>query len=474
MADDTITAIATAHGGGGIGIVKISGKHAIPIAEAIFRPSPRRKNEKYHSQGAPGQGTAEDSHRLCLGHIYDRDKDRVIDEVLMAVMHAPHTYTREDVVEINAHGGPLVLQTILKLVIAGGARLAEPGEFTRRAFLNGRIDLTQAEAVVDLINARTDLSMQAAAAQISGQLQDDVNAVRLATVDLLTRLEAAIDFPEEMDDDSAFGSLAAEVQERIVDPVSRLIGRYDDAHVLRDGLRVAIVGKPNVGKSSLLNRLLENDRAIVTDEAGTTRDVVSETIHLKGIPVTFSDTAGLHHSSHPVEIIGIQKTMEQIEGSDLVLFMVEANDPMGDEDLEIYQRVRHRPHLVVVNKIDLVRGRLLDGLLPPVVTQHDHAAVSAKIGDGMDGLKETILALTGGESALRTRPSIIPNLRHKQLLDKVMAAAGELCRDSNDGAGPELLAVNAGEILQLLEELLGIEVRTDVLEHIFKRFCIGK
>ena len=474
MADDTIAAIATSAGRGGIGIVKISGALAIQIASAVFKPAGLYQANEVPQVADCDLLDAMASHRLYLGHIFDREQNRIIDEVLVSIMRAPASYTREDVVEINTHGGPLAMQSILKLVIDQGARLAEPGEFTRRAFLNGRIDLTQAEAVVDLINARTEKSLSAAAAQLDGHLQDRVNAVRNAVIDLLTHLEACIDFPDDVDELPEAASLVGRVKESIVTPILQLIRYYEEAHILRDGLHVAVVGKPNVGKSSLLNQMVQSDRAIVTDIPGTTRDVVTESLNLHGIPVTISDTAGVQNSSDPVEIIGIQKTMEQIERCDLVLFLVEAHKPMTDEDLSIYDRIRHRPHLMVFNKIDLARGKSFEALSPKMIEEGPQLAISALKGDGLDGLKDMILELAGGEAPLDLNPVVIPNLRHKELLDGALVAAEALCGDLGKETHPELLAVHASEILQLIEEILGVSVRADILDQIFDQFCIGK
>ena len=474
MADDTIAAIATSAGRGGIGIVKISGALAIKIASAIFMPA-----DLSRPGGTSGAVTGDElseraSHRLYLGHIVDRAQNRIIDEVLVSIMMAPASYTREDVVEINTHGGPLAMQSILKLVIDLGARLAQPGEFTRRAFLNGRIDLTQAEAVADLINARTERSLSAAAAQLDGHLQDQVNSIRSAVIDLLTHLEASIDFPEDVGELPDAAHMVTRVREKIVAPVLQLIRYYDEAHILRDGLHIAVVGKPNVGKSSLLNQMVQSDRAIVTDIPGTTRDVVTESLNLHGIPVSISDTAGVQNSKDPVEIIGIQKTMEQVERCDLVLFMVEAHKSMTEEDLSIYQRICHRPHVMVFNKIDLVEEKTIKPSVPARMASNPQLAISALNGDGLDDLKDKILELTGGDAPLDLNPVVIPNLRHKELFDGALVGAEALCQDLENDASPELLAIHASEILQLIEEILGTSVRADILDRIFDQFCIGK
>jgi len=474
MADDTITAIATSAGRGGIGIVKISGERAIPIASAIFQPADHRRAAEVRRETEQNDLSWMVSHRLYLGHIVDRQNDRIVDEVLLSLMRAPASYTREDVVEINTHGGPLAMQSILKLVIAQGARLAEPGEFTRRAFLNGRIDLTRAEAVADLINARSERALCAAAAQLDGQLQRKIKAVRQAVIDLLTQLEAGIDFPEAADELPDPATLVQAVRTRIIEPVRQLIRYYDEAHILRDGLQVAVVGKPNVGKSSLLNQMVQQNRAIVTDIPGTTRDVVTESLNLGGIPVTISDTAGVQSSRNPVEMIGIQKTMEQIERCDLVLFLVEAHLPLGEADVSLFGRIKHRPHLVIYNKMDLTNGKPSGGSVPEDMIQSPHLEISALSGEGIDDLKARILELTAGEASVDLNPVVIPNLRHKKLLDAAVLAAEALYNDLQNNAAPELLAVHAGEILRLSEEILGIAVKADILEQVFERFCIGK
>jgi tRNA modification GTPase len=292
---DTIAAIATPGGRGGIGIIKISGLQSFPIARSIFRPADSDLRLGSPAEADPKFEQLEfESHRIYYGHIVDPDNGRPLDEVLVSTMKAPRTYTREDVVEINAHGGAVVLHAILKLVLKKGARFAEPGEFTKRAFLNGRIDLTQAEAVIDIINARTQKNLELATGQVTGRLRRMLVSVRGELTDLLTRLEAAIDFPEDVEELIDPGETARTVEKEVVTPLKRLIRNYIDGHIFRDGLSVAIVGRPNVGKSSLLNQLAKKDRAIVTAIPGTTRDIIEETLNIKGIPVIVSDTAGVH------------------------------------------------------------------------------------------------------------------------------------------------------------------------------------
>jgi tRNA modification GTPase len=290
---------------------------------------------------------------LNYGHIIDPDTGHFVDEVLLTVMTAPRSYTKEDVVEINAHGGRVALNTILELVLKHGARIAEPGEFTQRAFLNGRIDLTQAEAVIDIINARTDKSLQVATAHIDGKLRQAVEQIREFLIAFLARTEAAIDFPDDVQEIAEPLKAAGEIEARVIKPLHDLIKNHVGGKALRDGLKIAVVGRPNVGKSSLLNCLVQKERAIVTSVPGTTRDMIEETLNIQGYPIILTDTAGLHDTDDPIEMLGIKKTIENLNGADLVLFMVEANRPLDAEDEMIFERVHAKPFIIVINKIDL-------------------------------------------------------------------------------------------------------------------------
>ncbi len=327
MDNSTIAAIATPGGRGGIGIIKISGPKAVLIAKVIFSPADQQSTSESGKRSSLKTATRAgyQSHRLNYGHIIDPGTGRIVDEVLLSVMKAPRSYTREDVVEINAHGGQAALNAILELVCKHGARIAEPGEFTQRAFLNGRIDLTQAEAVIDIINARTNKFLQVATAQVEGKLRRSIEQIREFLIELLTRAEAAIDFPDDVKDIAEPERTAAEIEARVIKPLRTLIQYHVDGRVLRDGLKVAVIGRPNVGKSSLLNCLVQKERAIVTDVPGTTRDMIEEALNIDGYSVILTDTAGLHDTDDPIETLGIEKTIENVNGADLVLFMVEAN-----------------------------------------------------------------------------------------------------------------------------------------------------
>ena len=467
MDNSTIAAIATPGGRGGIGIIKMSGPEAVSIVKSIFRPC----NADKTVTDAANNGFQ--SHKLNYGRIVDPQTLGVVDEVLVSVMRAPRTYTKEDVVEINAHGGSVALQTILKLALQQGARLAVPGEFTKRAFLNGRIDLTQAEAVIDIVNARAENSLKIATAQIEGRLRKRIESIREHLIQLLTHAEAAIDFPDEVDDIFNGGKIIAEVQNNVIHPLKDLVRNYLDAHVFRDGLSVAVVGKPNVGKSSLLNRLLQKDRAIVTDIPGTTRDVIEDTININGLPVILSDTAGMHKTDDPVETIGIEKTITHVNGSDLVLLLVEADHPVTREDVHIFNHVKAKPLIIAVNKIDLVRDEnSID--LPDTWREYDTAFISALYGQGIDSLKELIVKSFSGDNPIDLDDMIVPNLRHKIALERGLSAALDVVAELRNDATTDLIAINLREAMDSLEDILGMNAKIDILDQIFSQFCIGK
>jgi tRNA modification GTPase len=475
MDNSTIAAIATPGGRGGIGIIKISGPEAALIAKTIFRPyeSGFVFDATLNIESMDSGNGRVQSHKLNYGRIVDPETERVLDEVLVSVMKAPRTYTREDVVEINAHGGSMALQAVLGLVLKQGARLAAPGEFTRRAFLNGRIDLTQAEAVIDIVNARTEKSLQIATAQIDGQLRTQIESIRQHLIDMLTRAEAAIDFPEDVEDTFDGRKTADAVSDRVIDSLRNLIQNYLDAHIIRDGLNVAVVGKPNVGKSSLMNRLLRKDRAIVTAIPGTTRDVIEDTINIGGIPVILSDTAGLHETDDPVETIGIEKTIEHVNGSDLVLFLVEADGPIRAEDRRIFDKIKIKPLIIAVNKVDLIENEA-EMLLPDSWSAYDRVFISALYGDGIDLLKDLIVKSAAGDTPIDQNEMIVPNLRHKTTLERSLKAAQDIVAELRNGTSTDLIAINIQESIDALDEVLGTNVKTDILDQIFSQFCIGK
>ncbi|TFG40311.1 MAG: tRNA uridine-5-carboxymethylaminomethyl(34) synthesis GTPase MnmE [Syntrophobacterales bacterium] len=463
----TIAAIATPAGSGGISIIRVSGPNAVPIAAALFQPCAGRPVSR-------PAGLSLESHRLYYGHIVDSANGRTLDEVLLSVMKAPRSYTREDVLEINAHGGPVAVRLILEAVLRQGARLAEPGEFTRRAFLNGRIDLTQAEAVADMISARSDRSLSSAAALLEGGLRQEVQKIRTFCLDLLVRLEAGIDFPEEVGELIDARATAAELHERAVLPLKRLIRNHVQGRVIFEGLKVSIVGRPNVGKSSLMNRLLGRERVIVTPYPGTTRDVIEDTLIVQGIPVMLRDTAGLHSSRDPIETLGMARTLENSGSADLVLFVLEAHRPLNEEDLQVYEWIRARPMLIVLNKIDLLNGSAGKAEIPDDWPRERCVPISALSGQGVEELPERIIKAATGESGKEISGIVIPNLRQKELLERSLASAVAAATDLVNGSAPELIAIHLTRAMAGLGEILGTTVKVEILDAIFSRFCIGK
>jgi len=469
MESDTIAAIATPAGSGGIGIIKISGNAANDIAERIFK---QRENLKPAAPEADPP-LRNESHRLSYGHIYDPKTGKILDEVLLARMRANQSYTRETIVEINAHGGPAVVRAILALVLRYGARLAEPGEFTKRAYLNGRIDLTQAEAIVDIITARSQKALEIAALQLKGGLRERIEAIRDELLETLVTVEAGIDFPEEVPSAETADGLRERLKGTIAGEMDVLIRQYEDGHIYRDGIRLVVLGKPNVGKSSLVNRLLERDRVIVTAVPGTTRDIIEENLVLHGMPVVISDTAGLRQTTDPVEMAGIRKTEAAIEQADVLLFVLDAASPATEEDRWIYGRIRDKQTVVVYNKTDLI------GESPGSVQQEDWAgrpssAVSALGNTGIGELRSVLARVCEGKTPNGDDDRLVPNLRQARLLADGRNAVEAAVSAIDEGLPAELIAIDLKDGLRALDDILGNAVGADLLSGIFDRFCIGK
>ncbi|WP_031458458.1 tRNA uridine-5-carboxymethylaminomethyl(34) synthesis GTPase MnmE [Chloroflexus sp. MS-G] len=450
---DTIAAIATPPGEGGIGIIRLSGPDAQPIALRIFRPV------------RPGRLR---SHRVRYGHVIGPD-GQVIDEALLTFMAAPHSFTREDVVEISCHGGALPVQLTLEAALAAGARLANPGEFTLRAFLNGRIDLSQAEATLDVIRAQTRAGLTIAQAQLDGWLAREVRAARQAILEPLAYITALIDFPEEgIEPQTVAGPIA-----QALATVERLLAGAEQGMVLRNGARVVIVGRPNVGKSSLLNALLRVERAIVTPIPGTTRDTLEELANLAGVPVVLIDTAGMRTSTDPVEQIGVERAVAALTRADLALLVFDASQPLTPEDEAMLATTADRPTIIVWNKCD-------DPALPPPPTPHHPqckavVACSARYGHGIEHLAQTIArTLLGGTLPAMASTHLVSNPRHRAALRR----AEEFLRAAQEtlamGAATDLLAADLTGAANALGEITGETVGEDLLDMIFSRFCIGK
>lgn len=457
----TIAAVASGRGAGGIGIVKLSGPRALDVVQGIFRSSsPLRPFDNPKS------------HRLYHGHIVDPENQGVLDEVLVVWMRGPRSYTREDVVEIQAHAGRVVLNEILRLTLRNGAFLAEPGEFTKRAFLNGRIDLTQAEALVDLINAKTRRALEAAGRQLQGGIGREVENIRDSLKSWLVRLEAGIDFPEEAVDAAGDAAQMAALAANSAKALKRLVHQYDQRAFLRDGVRIMIAGRPNVGKSSLMNCLLQKNRAIVTDTPGTTRDIIEESFSICGVPFVLSDSAGLHSPVDEAERIGVQKAREGIQKSDLVLWVVDSSIGRIENDRRVLEKIKERPILVVYNKIDLISGRpawqIPEGCRPSGVVY-----TSALHQRGIDRLREKILEVCHADCDFY-EDEMVPTLRQKDALQRALAAVESAVNVSRRALGDELTAIELQESICALGEILGENTKVDILDQIFKQFCIGK
>lgn len=455
---DTIAAIATPPGTGGIGIIRISGSKALPILRRLFHPHGNHRRFQ--------------SHKLYYGTVQTLS-GRVLDEVLAVYMRSPATYTREDVVEIHSHGSWLVLRSLLSEVFTAGARPAEPGEFTKRAFLAGRIDLTKAEAVIDLLQAKTDSGVRLAVQQLQGELLSQFEAIRDGLIGILAVVEVAIDFPDDDVEILDGRQLTAQLKQEVIAPIERLLKLADQGRVIREGVSVVIAGRPNVGKSSLLNGLLQEERALVTSVPGTTRDTIEEMISIHGVPVHLVDTAGIRAHDDLVEELGIERARRKLAEADLVLFLVDASAGLTDQDLALYETIRDRKHLVVLNKMDLVDDYQLSQLCEKF-SPHVPVCISARRRDGLDAMLESIYREVTGDESLQEHPACAPNVRHKAILTTVYSACKRLHDALQVQAPADLLAIELQTALESLSDIVGLTTPEDVLDRIFSEFCIGK
>jgi tRNA modification GTPase len=455
---DTIAAIATALGEGSISVIRVSGPDAIAVVDNIYR-------------GKHKLSTV-DSHTMNYGYIYDPQTDERVDEVFCAVFHAPRTYTGEHVVEIQGHGGIVAVQRVLRLVLAHGARLAEPGEFTKRAFLNGRIDLSQAEAVIDVIRSKTDAAMKVAFRQVEGQLSAKIRALRQTMVEMLAHIEVTIDYPEH-DVEDATTALVIERGEGIVQAIDSLLAGATTGKILREGLKTVIIGKPNVGKSSLLNALSRTNRAIVTDIPGTTRDILEEQINLRGIPLNIIDTAGIRETEDVVEKIGVERSREALEQAELVLFVVDASRPLQETDRELLAAVQAYPTIIILNKLDLPRQVDLEELRS-LAGDKRIVETSVATGAGLEMLEAAVeeLFLSGGIEG--NESTYVSNARHVALLEKAKREMEEALDSARMGLTLDLVAVDVRNCWMTLGEVIGEAVADDLLDQIFSQFCLGK
>ena len=457
---DTIAAIATPPGVGGLGLIRVSGPASEAIARRVFRPL------------CPPASFL--SHHLYHGEIVALETGAILDDVLVAFMRGPRTYTGEDTLEISCHGGPLILRTVLAEVFRAGARPAERGEFTKRAFLNGRLDLSQAEAVLEMITAKTPEGLSAAVDRLKGRLSGRIEMIRQAVIDLLAGIEAAIDFGENDGIVETPGADLSELQ-TLIDDLHALAATYLRGRITREGIGVVIAGRPNVGKSSLLNRLLGEKRAIVTPVPGTTRDFIEEAVNVGGIPVRLTDTAGIRLPENAIEKEGIDLVWERLHNADAVLVLVDGSTALTPEDHEFLAKMHAKPMLPVINKSDLPQrldGEVLRGLLPK--TTPPAVRISAKYGDGIDRLTAAIREMVLATPAEETTGIMIADLRHKIALERAAECLVRAREGLREGISPELTALEVREALDSLGEITGRTTSEEVLDRIFANFCVGK
>ena len=457
--EDTIAAIATPLGQAGIGIVRISGARSHEIAKALFRP--KRPIKEF------------ESHRLYLGYCIDPSSTCILDEVLVSFMEAPHSFTREDVVEINSHSGYLLLSKILQVILNKGARLAKPGEFSFRAFMNGRIDLTQAEAIVDLINAKSEKGLQMASHQIRGDLRSRIERLRQQVVEIVAQLEVAIDFPEEEEGIISRDEIAKRMEKELIEPIGEIISDHSQRKLWMDGIHTVIVGQVNVGKSSLLNRLLNEQRAIVTPIPGTTRDIIESTINIEGLPLRLMDTAGMRKVKGEVERIGIHLTEKKLANADLSLVVIDQSRPLSKDDLAIIAKCQKEKALIIINKIDLP-SRLNEEELMATIDGFSMVRISALTGEGIDNLRKAIRDRVMEGHVDTTSSQIAPNLRHTTALKEASQYFKNAVSHLRGDSPLEIIAMDLHSGLEALGEIIGETTNEEILQKIFSEFCLGK
>ncbi len=459
MEFDTIVAIATAPGEGAIGIIRMSGDESQSIINNIFRNKKGTKVSTFENR------------KLTYGHIVD-ENESVIDEVLVTLMRAPKTYTREDIVEIHCHGGVVPLQNIVKRVLRSGARMAEVGEFTKRAFLNGRLDLAQAESVMDLISAKTSKGFDVAFGQLEGGLSTKVSALRDNLISTMAQLEVCIDYPEEDIEEITYAEVIEKLS-TVENGVERLLASSETGRIIRDGLSTVIVGKPNVGKSSLLNALLKEARAIVTDVPGTTRDVIEEFINIKGVPLKLIDTAGIRETEDVVEKIGVEKSKSFFNQADLVVFVVNASEPLTSEDEDIIEKISEKKAIVVINKIDLPPAFDVDALEARLADKI-FVRTSMMNESGIEDVENQIAHMVFGGEVTRKENAYVSNIRHIRALEKSLESIRSAIGAAQNGMPYDFIEVDTKDTYESLGEITGETIEEDMMTKIFSNFCLGK
>ncbi|HGO4085403.1 TPA: tRNA uridine-5-carboxymethylaminomethyl(34) synthesis GTPase MnmE [Staphylococcus aureus] len=456
---DTITSISTPMGEGAIGIVRLSGPQAVEIADKLYKG-------KHLLNDVP-------SHTINYGHIIDPESKEVVEEVMVSVLRAPKTFTREDIIEINCHGGILTINRVLELTMTYGARLAEPGEFTKRAFLNGRIDLSQAEAVMDFVRSKTDRASKVAMNQIEGRLSDLIKKQRQSILEILAQVEVNIDYPEYDDVEDATTEFLLEQSKEIKQEINRLLDTGAQGEIMREGLSTVIVGKPNVGKSSMLNNLIQDNKAIVTEVAGTTRDVLEEYVNVRGVPLRLVDTAGIRETEDIVEKIGVERSRKALSQADLILFVLNNNEALTQEDYTLYEVVKNEDVIVIVNKMDLEQNIDINEV-KDMIGDTPLIQTSMLKQEGIDELEIQIRDLFFGGEVQNQDMTYVSNSRHISLLKQARQTIQDAIDAAESGVPMDMVQIDLTRTWEILGEIIGETASDELIDQLFSQFCLGK
>lgn len=456
---DTITSISTPMGEGAIGIVRLSGPQAVEIADKLYKG-------KHLLNDVP-------SHTINYGHIIDPESKEVVEEVMVSVLRAPKTFTREDIIEINCHGGILTINRVLELTMTYGARMAEPGEFTKRAFLNGRIDLSQAEAVMDFIRSKTDRASKVAMNQIEGRLSDLIKKQRQSILEILAQVEVNIDYPEYDDVEDATTEFLLEQSKEIKQEINRLLDTGAQGKIMREGLSTVIVGKPNVGKSSMLNNLIQDNKAIVTEVAGTTRDVLEEYVNVRGVPLRLVDTAGIRETEDIVEKIGVERSRKALSQADLILFVLNNNEALTQEDYTLYEVVKNEDVIVIVNKMDLEQNIGINEV-KDMIGDTPLIQTSMLKQEGIDELEIQIRDLFFGGEVQNQDMTYVSNSRHISLLKQARQTIQDAIDAAESGVPMDMVQIDLTRTWEILGEIIGETASDELIDQLFSQFCLGK
>ncbi|HDT7012324.1 TPA: tRNA uridine-5-carboxymethylaminomethyl(34) synthesis GTPase MnmE [Staphylococcus aureus] len=456
---DTITSISTPMGEGAIGIVRLSGPQAVEIADKLYKG-------KHLLNDVP-------SHTINYGHIIDPESKEVVEEVMVSVLRAPKTFTREDIIEINCHGGILTINRVLELTMTYGARMAEPGEFTKRAFLNGRIDLSQAEAVMDFIRSKTDRASKVAMNQIEGRLSDLIKKQRQSILEILAQVEVNIDYPEYDDVEDATTEFLLEQSKEIKQEINRLLDTGAQGKIMREGLSTVIVGKPNVGKSSMLNNLIQDNKAIVTEVAGTTRDVLEEYVNVRGVPLRLVDTAGIRETEDIVEKIGVERSRKALSQADLILFVLNNNEALTQEDYTLYEVVKNEDVIVIVNKMDLEQNIDINEV-KDMIGDTPLIQTSMLKQEGIDELEIQIRDWFFGGEVQNQDMTYVSNSRHISLLKQARQTIQDAIDAAESGVPMDMVQIDLTRTWEILGEIIGETASDELIDQLFSQFCLGK